>query len=218
MLHIIIRIMTMLVCLLLPMAASAGIFDFWKDEPAPAPQVSLASAAFKMGEMLDGQLVERLHLLEGPAKGYSLIVTTPVDLNNLEASSPLARQMGEELSLWFVQSGYKVQEIRKGRTVLFDPGQGETLLTRRSTLLGNENIRSALIMVSTYSQTMKNIRFNVRLLHAATNEVLAMSSQTIPLNSEMRMLVAGNGATGKGMQASQTRFTGILPSVGTRLP
>lgn len=233
--RIFIRFITLLVCLLLPMAASAGIFDFGKEEPKiVAPQVTLPMAAFKMAEMLDAQLVERLNLLEGPAKGYTLIVTTPVDLNNLEISNPLARQMGEELSLWFVQSGYSVQEIRKGRTVLFEPGQGEMLLTRRNTLLGNENIRSSLIMVTTYSQTLKNIRFNVRLLHAGTNEVLAMSSQTIPLNSEMRMLVAGNSGNignagiarqgvpsgmGGGMGSSSvSRGIGIVPSVGTRFP
>ncbi|UZP67852.1 FlgO family outer membrane protein [Desulfovibrio mangrovi] len=213
MLHIILRTVTMLVCLLLPVAASADMFDFMKKEEKPVVSyVTLPSAAFKMGEMLDAQLVERLNLLEGPAKGYTLIVTTPVDLNDLEASSPLARQMGEELALWFVQSGYKVQEIRKGRTVLFEPNEGEMLLTRRQTLLGNENIRSSLIMVTTYTQSRKSIRFNTRLLHAATNEVLAMSSQTIPLNSEMRTLaVSTNGKSG-------AQLTGIMPSVGTRLP
>jgi hypothetical protein len=214
MLQIIIRTVTMLVCLLLPMAASAGMFDFMKEEKkvVVVPAVTLPSAAFKMGEMLDAQLVERLNLLEGPAKGYTLIVTTPVDLNNLELSSPLARQMGEELALWFVQSGYKVQEIRKGRTVLFEPQEGELLLTRRQTLLGNENVRSSIIMVTTYTQSRKSIRFNTRLLHAGTNEVLAMSSQTIPLNSEMRTLAASS--SGK----SGVPVTGIMPSVGTRLP
>ncbi|GFM37558.1 FlgO family outer membrane protein [Desulfovibrio psychrotolerans] len=228
MLHSIVRIIVMLICLLLPVAASAGIFDFWKDEPkappAPAP-VNLPLAAFKIGEVLDSQLVERLGLLEGPAKGYTLIVTTPVDLNNLEASSPLGRQMGEELALWFVQSGYKVQEIRKGRTVLFDPKNGETLLTRRSNLLGNENVRSALIMATTYSQTAKNVRFNVRLLHAATNEVVAMASQTVPMNAELRTLVAESspvsgmqGIPGMPGMSGGARNIGIMPSVGTRLP
>jgi len=96
--------------------------------------------------------------------------------------------------------------------VLFEPQEGELLLTRRQTLLGNENVRSSIIMVTTYTQSRKSIRFNTRLLHAGSNEVLAMSSQTIPLNSEMRTLAASS--SGK----SGVPVTGIMPSVGTRLP
>lgn len=255
-----IKIILMLLCLLLPVVASAGVTDFFASltgkeaqvKTPPAPR--LPDIAVTLGQTLDAQLVERLGLLEGPAKGYSLIVTTPVDLSNLERTSPLARQMGEELSLWFVASGYRLQEIRKGRTVLFEPGAGEMLLTRRTKLLGNENIRSSLIMATTYTQTLTSVRFNVRLIHAATNEVLAMASQTLRLSGESRMLAQADtpshmqtDARQQPMRSSLARQryapssmgqypmnasrmpmnapipsgmggTGIMPSVGTRLP
>lgn len=209
MLRTIHKVAIILACLLLPITASAGTLDFWKKKSPLPPTVNLPMAATSLGEALDAQLVKRLNLLEGPAKGYSLIVTTPVSLNNLESSMPLARQMGEELSAWFVQSGYRLQEIRKGRTILFSPQKGELLLTRRVKLLGNENVRSAIIMATTYSTTMNRIRFNVRLIHAKTNEVLAMANKTIPLTGEMRMLA---------QNTSSKRSIGIIPSVGTRLP
>lgn len=255
MIRALIRTIVMMLCMLLPVAASAGVTDFFNtlvgndtsDQKQAPPAPKLPDLAITLGETLDAQLVERLGLLEGPAKGYSLIITTPVDLNNLERTSPLARQMGEELSLWFVSSGYRLQEIRKGRTVLFEPGAGEMLLTRRTKLLGNENIRSSLIMATTYSQTLNNVRFNVRLIHAATNEVLAMASQTLRLNTESRMLAQADTPPSRGYEAMQQPMrstlrrqtyspmnqgqypmpstsssmrggTGIMPSVGTRLP
>ncbi len=69
-------------------------------------------AASAMGRQIDRQIAERLGQPEPPAVGVSLAVTVPVDVNDLDASNPLARQMAEELTRWFVQAGYHVQEIR----------------------------------------------------------------------------------------------------------
>jgi outer membrane protein assembly factor BamE (lipoprotein component of BamABCDE complex) len=58
-----------------------------------------------MGRQLDRQVVARLHQKESPAQGVSLFMTTPVDVNDLESSNPLARQIQEELASWFAQAG-----------------------------------------------------------------------------------------------------------------
>jgi hypothetical protein len=139
-------------------------------------------------------------------------VTVPADVNDLDASNPLARQMGEELARWFVQAGYAVQEIRKGNTVLIEPGNGEKLLTRRDNLLDKRNVESTAILTGTYSVTSKNVRFNIRVLHTSTQEVLGMSTVSVPLTAEVRSLLGG----GSGRQAGIV--AGIAPSVGTLLP
>lgn len=187
------------VCLAMPAAALGGM---------------LPETAAGIAEELDTQLAKRLEIPERPVQGRTLIVTTPVNLNNLDVTSPLARQLAEEMTTWFVRSGYRVQEIRKGKNILFEPLSGETLLTRRVRLLDQGNVQSALILAGTYITTTKNVRFSIRLIHAPTNEVLAMSSRTLPVSAEMYELITDYGAgQGKGGRA----FSALKPSVGTRL-
>lgn len=169
-------------------------------------------AASAMGRQIDRQIAERLMQADTPALGVSLAVTVPVDVNDLDESNPLARQMAEELARWFVQAGYPVQEIRKGRMVLIEPGSGEKLLTRRDNLLADKNVASAAILAGTYSITSKNVRFNIRILQTATREVLGMSTVSVPLTSEVRSLLGGRGV------AQGRDFAGVGPSVGTTLP
>lgn len=173
--------------------------------PLFAQAGSLPDMAVTLADELDRQLFEKLQADTRPVRDLALIVTVPVDVNNLDAASPLSRVLAEELAMWFVRSGYRVQEIRKGRHVLFDRGNGELLLTRRPTLLGEANVRSALILSGTYIATSKGVRFNIRLLHAPTNEVLAMSSSTLPMTSEVRELLPAQAGT----------LGAVRPAVGT---
>ena len=173
---------------------------------ATVPQVASA-----MGREMDRQLSKRFGQTEG-TKSLSLCITTPMDINNLEASNTLARQMQEELARWFVQAGYPVLEIRKGRDLLFEPSTGEMLLTREERLLGNINVTSAAIVAGTYTVTPENVRFNVNIVRTANREVLAMSTLTVPMTPEVAALV-GSGAAGDVLYGIP-----IEPNVVTMLP
>lgn len=169
-------------------------------------------AASAMARQIDRQVATRLLHGDTPVQGVSLAVTVPVDINDLDASNPLARQMAEELTRWFVQAGYDVQEIRKGRMVLIEPGNGEKLLTRRSNHLANNNVDSAAVLAGTYAITNKNVRFSIRVLQTATQDVLGMATVSVPITSEVKSLLGSS-------DSSRTRnFIGIGPSVGTMLP
>lgn len=167
---------------------------------------SVPETAVNIASRLDAQLVERLQLVEGPAKGTTLILTTPVDQANLEASSPLARLLAEELAMWFVENGYRVQEIRKTKNILLDPGTGELSLSRDVRFVDNRYQKSAVTLTATYTQTSRNVRFNVRLLHAPTGEVLAMAAGTIAVTAETAELL---DATARAEAAR------VRPSVNT---
>lgn len=167
------------------------------------PQIASA-----MGRELDRQVAERMGQPDTPAQGVSLFMTTPVDVNDLEASNPLARQVQEEIARWFVQAGYPVQEIRKGADLLFDPATGEMLLTRRSNLVGTESPASSAIVAGTYTVTPKSVRFNIRVVLTDSQEVIAMSTMTVPMSGEVASLVSVPGVFG----------TPIAPTVVTLLP
>lgn len=174
----------------------------------PAFAGSVPQTAETLASTLDAQLSERLGLEEGPARGTSLIITTPVSLDDLEQSSPLARLLGEELATWFVSSGYRVQEVRKGKSILLKPKRGELLLTREVQIADNRYVRSAVMLAGTYTQTSKGIRFNMRLIHSPSNDVLAMASTTLPINKEVAELLD---------VTSREEMTHIRPSVQTNI-
>lgn len=174
----------------------------------PALAGALPDLAAEMADELDQQVAERV----GGAGGLSLLVTTPVSLGDLEKSCPLARLLAEEMATWFVSMGYRVQEIRKGQSILFAEETGELLLTRKVDLIEQRSVKGALILTGTYTVTTRNVRFNIRLLHAASGEVMAMASGTMRLTGEALELV-GDG-TMPPMRIRPSVATIIPPRVG----
>jgi hypothetical protein len=174
---------------------------------------TLPQAASAAGREMDRQMMSRMGP-QTPAASVSLCVTTPVDVNNLESSNPLARQMQEEIARWLVQAGYTVQEIRKGGDLLFEPDTGEMLLTRKDRLLGSRSVTGTAIVAGTYTVTPLNVRFNIRVVRTKNREVLAMSTVTVPMNREVAALVRQGGTV------DPRGFTGmpIEPTVVTLLP
>ena len=161
-------------------------------------------AASAMGRELDSQVTGRFGHPD-----VSLSITTPVDVNDLEVSNALAKQMQEEIARWFVEAGYDVHEIRKGANLLFEPDQGELLLTRKQRLLGNTKVNSKAIVSGTYTVTPRNVRFNIRVVATGNREVLAMSTFTVPITREVGALLRVTRRGGG---------TPIEPTVVTLLP
>ena len=178
----------------IPLSAAAS-----ESEQPLAPLVP--TAAQKMAAEINAQL----SYAADSAGGLSIVVTTPQDLNHFGTSSPLGRQLQEEMSYLLTRSGYQVHELRKGKYVVFDQEQGEFLLTRDTELLQTQRFNSNLILVGTYTVGPLSVRVNMKVLHACSREVLASSSATIPMTREIRVL-SSNGNMGR------------TPSVGTRLP
>ena len=174
--------------------------------------ITVPQFAAGAGRDLDRQVARAFGLDEPPVEGVSLSVLTPVDINDLNNSNALARQMQEEISGWFTKAGYEVREIRKGSEVLFEEHNGERLLTRDAEKLATRQVRSAAILTGTYTVTPRNVRFNFRVMETATQRVFAMSSVTIPITAETGPLVFGAGGAGGGGGIP------IEPTVVTRLP
>ena len=188
-------VMLMVLACLLPLSAAAV-------ETGTVPK-----AADQMAQAMDVQIMRRLGAYPDEGRGsVGIAATVPVFLGDLTQSSPLARQMAEEVVRWFVNAGYRVDEIRKGSEIVMVPRSGEMILTRQRSQLASASVRTSLVLAGTYTITRESVRFNLRLLHAPTNEVLAMASATVPVTDELFPLLADRG--------NRTP----LPSVFTRLP
>lgn len=160
-----------------------------------------------IGSQLDAQIMRLLTPDGYGREAVSIACTVPVLLDDLNRTSPLARQMMEELSRYFVALGYKVDELRKGDEVIMTPQKGEFLLTRDVRKLLDRNVTTQIVLTGTYTVTDLSVRFNMRLLHTPSNEVLAMAAGTVPVTEELVPLIA-DPATPPPLQ----------PTVRTRLP
>ena len=196
-------VLLVLAALLFPLAAAAG---------------NVPRAADSIAKQMDEQLMMR-YAGDDPGMTSSerkslararimILGTTPANINNLEESSPLARQMTEEVARWLVNKGYRFQEIRRGSVIRFDQRRGEFYLTRDVRTLAATSGTGQAVLAGTYVVSREQVRFSMRLIHTTSGEVLAMGTATVPITDDMRNLVRDRGP-GAG--------DGLTPTVRTRL-
>ena len=151
-----------------PLLMGAG----WGHKPAPQyPDVAIA-----MADDLDRQLVPRLGMYSSNnSRGlYWVVITTPGELTDLQRAAPLSRLFGQELYSAFVALGYNVQEIRKASDIIFSRQQGEFVLTRDTRALAASRATGTLIVAGTYTVTPGGVRFNIEVIDARNNNIVAM--------------------------------------------
>ena len=176
--------------------------------PDEGPTIGFVpKTADNIGKQLDEQLMRILTPSEMTRDQISIACTVPVLLDNLKRTSPLARQMSEELARYFKERGYKLEELRKGDEVLMTPERGEFLLTRDTKKLASRDVNTHAVLVGTYTVTELSVRFNMRLIHTSTRDVLAASSGTVPITDELLPLL-------RDTSGSQP----LGPTVRTKLP
>jgi hypothetical protein len=163
-------------------------------------------AARELAAELDMQLAPRLGFDTTTTRGLQwLIVSTPTDLNNMGQAAPLARALAEQLGQAMNSKGYYVQEIRKTSEVVFDKSQGEFMLSRDVRSLSTRNFKGTLVMAGTYIATPQGVRFNIEVMDARNNDVLAKSSRLIPMSVPVAYL----------MESQTPGKSSIRPSVAT---
>lgn len=172
---------------------------------AAAETGTVPRAARAMASQLDKQLVRRLNNTGFGKDSVSISITVPVNLSNLSLSSPLARQMAEEVTTLLVQQGYEVEDIRKGVDITMQEGVGEMLLTRNLSRLASRDATSVAVLTGTYTVTANDVRFNLRLLHTPSNKVLASATASVPVTPELFPLLADRG-DGPPRPSVQTRL------------
>lgn len=173
------------------------------DAPARGNGETYSETAMKLVEVLDAQAVQRLGIGPETTRGmHWLVVTTPADLENLGASSQLGRLMAEELASALNAKGWVVQEIRKGKDVVFTP-QGEFMLSRDANDLPKRQAMATVILVATYAHATDGVRFSAKLVDAKNNDVLAQANRTLPMTKGVAAMSRTTiGESGQGVQPS----------------
>ncbi|MBI4667134.1 MAG: hypothetical protein HY751_12085 [Nitrospinae bacterium] len=119
-----------------------------------------------------------------------IIVTTFVDLNNLNKTSVFGRVIAERLLNELHLAGFTVSEIRKGRDIFFREEMGEMILSRDAReVLGKTQARA--VLAGTYVATAESLIINARLIDINSPLVLSSCSYTLRMNKELEKLLTG---------------------------
>lgn len=180
---------------------------------------NVPSAADDITKQLDKQLMDRYaghdpdiskSNRETLARaGIMILGTSPANINDLTESSPLARQMMEEISRGLMQKGYRFRELRTGSYIRFNRESGEFLLTRDVKKLESRTGVGQAVMAGTYVVTGSQVRFSIRLIHIPSNEVLAMGTATVPITEDIYPLLRdpyNPSSSNSGVPSSYTRL------------
>lgn len=119
-----------------------------------------------------------------------IIVTTFVNLNNLNKSSVFGRALAERLLTELHMTGFTVSEIRKGKDIFLREELGELILTRdaRDTM-GRTHARA--VLAGTYVATSDSVIVNARLIDLHTPLILSSCSYTLKMTKELEKLLTG---------------------------
>jgi TolB-like protein len=137
-----------------------------------------------MAQVIKGQLRAR-EVMDQP-----VVVTTFVDLNNLNRSSVFGRVLAERLLNEMHLAGFTVSEIRKGRDIFIREEVGEMILSRDTReLLGRSNARA--VLAGTYVATDDSIIINARMIDVNSPLILSSCSYNLRMNAKLMKLLTG---------------------------
>lgn len=101
-----------------------------------------------------------------------ILVTTPVDNNDLSETSRFGRILQEHITSRFVQLGYTVKEIKLTNTLQINPKSGETILSRDLSLLKGAQEAQA-VFAGTISHTDKTMYISARIINPTNSNIIA---------------------------------------------
>lgn len=145
-------------------------------------QSELIAANYKAADALMAQAGGQL------ASQHPIIVATLVNINALEASSPLGRLVSEQLGARFAQQGYKVIELKIRQKLYMKRNEGELMLTREIRDIAQQHDAQALV-IGTYTEGADRVFINLKLTQVETNIALAAVDYALPLDMNIRTLL-----------------------------
>lgn len=131
-------------------------------------------------------LLEQLQFKVAP--NNTLIISTLVNIDELESSSTLGRLVSEQISARFTQMNYRMIELKFRHNVYMAQGQGEMMLTREIHQLANTHSAQAVI-VGTYAQSRDFVYINLKVIQPNTNTVLAVHDYALPHDENNRHML-----------------------------
>lgn len=119
-----------------------------------------------------------------------VLVATLVHVDRLTESSRLGRMFSEQIAARLVQRGLRVTEVKLRESLLLERHQGELLLSREVREVSQAQDAQAVV-VGTYAASNTVVYINLKLVNPVGNTVAAAHSYAVPMDENVRALLAG---------------------------
>lgn len=119
-----------------------------------------------------------------------VLVATLVNVDRLTESSRLGRMFSEQIAARLVQRGLRVTEVKLRDNLLLQRDQGELLLSREVREVSQAQDAQAVV-VGTYAASNTVVYINLKLVNPVGNTVVAAHSYAVPMDENVRALLAG---------------------------
>ncbi len=124
-------------------------------------------------------------------KNQELAILTFVEQDRLDRAQGLGRYLQERLGFELFNLGYRIVEIRLGKTLATREGRGETILSRVQEQLrqaGTTGLRG--VVTGTYTVSGRTVYVQARLIDLEHGQVRAMGELTFPVSKALLGLLA----------------------------
>lgn len=118
-----------------------------------------------------------------------ILISSLVDINNIEQSSPLGRIMSDQIGSRLAQKGFVIMEVKLRESLYVKKQGGEFLLSRSVRDISKFHNAQAML-VGTYAQGMDRIYISTRILSAEKGQIISSYDFSIPLTDNLEYLIA----------------------------
>ncbi len=121
-----------------------------------------------------------------------ILVTSFVNIDNVQQSSTFGRMTAEQIGSRLVQRGYKVIEMKMRGTVFVQEKTGELLLSRQLRQITLQHDAYAVV-VGTYGASKGTVYVTAKLVRAADNVILSSYDYRLPMGPDTKKMLRKRG-------------------------
>ncbi|MEO5367342.1 MAG: FlgO family outer membrane protein [Magnetococcus sp. WYHC-3] len=160
--------------------------------PEPEPvviEIDIISMSHSIADALIAEL-RKNHPNFHPHK--PILVTSFVDLAELDTSSELGLLMSDQISTRLTQQGYSVVEAKLRQDLAVRQNEGEFIMSREIERLSQE-YQAYAVVVGNYTRGNGILYMNSRIIQLKNKQVLASVSAKAPIGDEARRMLTATG-------------------------
>ncbi len=149
----------------------------------PPPGSDMLTSNTFAGDALSSMLLQRIGAENG------ILVTTMVNMEGLDSSSPFGRTAMQQISSRVAQHGFKVTEVRLTAEMRMELRGGEFMLSRDTARLLSRDHDAHAVLVGIYSRAGSRLFISTRVIRLSDNTVIAAYEYYMPLTGDTRYLL-----------------------------